>query len=115
MFALVLAHVRDDYWTAPENSLAFQSAKQFIDGGECKHIECVKCGTRCDELGGYEMTEGVLKGLLYCAGVCGCGAEDHVVATYDWTEWSTFLIECMGIEAAGLKRALRVGKEMSRE
>ena len=112
VFGLVLAYVTDDYWYAPSHTLAHITAEQFVEGGECQHIECLDCpkGHRCDDLGGYETTAGVLGGMLYCAGGCGHDAERHVVATYDWGEWRDFLIETLGIEAAGFVRALKIGR-----
>lgn len=37
IFGLVLAFVRKDYWYAPADSVAFRTAKKFLDGGTCDH------------------------------------------------------------------------------
>lgn len=53
ILALVLAHVRWDYWHAPRSSMAFRTAEMFLDGGTCVHDgEAYDWGEHRDEIVG---------------------------------------------------------------
>jgi hypothetical protein len=99
IMGMILAWVRHDYWNAPEGSAAFRTARAFLDGETCTHVECGECKRKC----GGEF------GRTRCR-TCGHHAKSHLVAEYDWGQWRDEVIGSLGMNVEGFVNCVREGR-----
>lgn len=100
--ATILAHAVADYRSAPKDSAAYRTAKKLLEGGECDHIVCKTC------LGDSKLwRDGECPPLYYEKCECDHATDQHVVVTFNWTEYRDVLIGAAGLKVDDVLRSLK--------